>query len=214
MSTLVLYGSPSTASLAVHWMLIELGLPFELRMMDIEGFGHRTPEYLALNPAGHVPTLVVDGEPYQEVAALLMVLAERAPERGFAPEVGAPERADYLRLMLFMANTMQPAYRGWFYADEVAGPEAAETAQANARQKIEAAWARMDARLSDGRTHLLGDQLSAADFLGTMLARWSRNMPRPATDWPHVRAYVERMRTVPSLIEVHAREGLDDWISG
>lgn len=214
MSGLILYGSPSTASLAVHWMLIELGLPFELRMMSIEGFGHRTPEYLALNPAGHVPTLVIDGEPYQEVAALLMILAERAPERGMVPGVGTAERADYLRLMLFMANTMQPAYRIWFYADEVAGPQAAETAQANAREKIEAAWARMDERLSDGRTYLLGERLGAADFLGTMLARWSRNMPRPATDWPHVRSYVERMRRMPSLIEVHAREGLNDWIGG
>ena len=48
----------------------------------------------------------------------------------------------------------------------------------------------------------------------TMLTRWSRNMPRPATTFPHLRPYVDRMRKLPSLKEVHAREGLSDWIDG
>ena len=45
-----------------------------------------------------------------------------------------------------------------------------------------------------------------------ILARWSRNMPRPAAAWPHVKAYLDRMRARPGLREVHAREGLTDWI--
>ena len=43
---------------------------------------------------------------------------------------------------------------------------------------------------------------------------WSRNMPKTAIAWPHIDAYLTRMRAMPSLREVHAREGLTDWIDG
>ena len=51
-----LYYSPGTASMCVHWMLIELGEPHELVKVDIEAGEHRKPEYLKLNPSGVVPT--------------------------------------------------------------------------------------------------------------------------------------------------------------
>ena len=207
-----LFYMPSTASLAVHWMLIELGVPFELELVDFETGAQRSPEFLKLNPSGRVPVLVVDGAPHAEVAALLMLLAERRPQAGFAPAVGAAERADYLQWMLFLANTLQPAFRAWFYPDEPAGADQVEVVQARARATIEAIWARVDARFADGRRHLLGERLSAADFLLTMLTRWSRAMPVTATAFPHLGAYVARMRAMPSLREVHAREGLTDWI--
>lgn len=209
-----LYYSPSTAATAVHWMLIELGVPFELSLVDFETQAQKSPDYLALNPSGHVPTLVVDGRPHAELAALLMLLAERHPHAGFDVGPGAAERADYLQWMLFLANTLQPAYRMWFYADEFAGPANGDAVRAEARTRIEAIWARIDAHLSDGRAFMLGETMTAVDFLATILARWSRNMPRPATAWPHVKAYVDRMRARPGLREVHAREGLTDWIGG
>jgi len=207
-----LYNSPGTAGLAVHWMLIELGAPFAVTMLDFERREQKSAEYLAINPMGRVPTLMVDGTPRTECAALLMLLAERHPEAGLAPPPGDPARADYLQWMIFFANTLQPAFRAWFYADEPAGPENAAAAQASARTQIEAAWLLLDNHFADGRAFMLGERRSAADFLATMLTRWSRNMPRPATDWPHLARYVARMRATPSLREAHDREGLTDWI--
>ncbi len=207
-----LHYMPSTASLAVHWMLIELGVPFELELVDFETRVQRSPEFLKLNPSGRVPVLVVDGVPRAEVAALLMLLAERHPEAGLAPAVGSAERADYLQWMLFLANTLQPAFRVWFYPDEPAGPDQVAAVQARARADIQAIWARVDVRFAEGRRYLVGERLSTADFLLTMLTRWSRAMPVKATDFPHLGAYVGRMRAIPSLREVHVREGLTDWI--
>ena len=86
--------------------------------------------------------------------------------------------------------------------------------KAEAQGYLEAAFARMDANLADGRAFMLGERMTALDFLATMLCRWSRAMPRPATDWPRLGAYVDRMRALPSLQEVHRREGLEDWIGG
>lgn len=210
--TYVLHSAPSTAGLVVHWLLIELGVPFELRRLDIAAGEQKRPPFLALNPDGRVPVLEVDGRPHAEAAALLVLLAERHPERGLAPPPGAPERAQFLQWMFYFANTMQPAFRAWYYPDEPAGPAAAEAVREAARRVLDTAWARLDARFADGRAHLLGERASVADLLLVMLARWSRNLPSPATDRPRLHAYIGRMRAWPSLKAVHAREGLTDWI--
>lgn len=209
-----LYYSPATASQVLHWMLIELGESFEAIKVDTKKGEQKSPAYLAINPSGHVPALIVDGRAQAEAAAMLMLLAERDPEGRFDVPAGAPERADYLQGMFYLANTVQPAFRAWFYPHEPAGAEQAEAAMAQAREKLEAAFTRLDATMADGRPYRLGERLTALDFMTTMLLRWSRNMPKPATDWPHLKAYVDRMRAMPSLREVHVREGVTDWIDG
>jgi len=209
--TYTLCYSPGAASLAVHWMLIELGVPFEAKLVSIDDGAQKSPEYLRLNPTGRIPTLVIDGKPHAESAALLMLLAERHPEKRFAPAPGSAARADWLEMMIFLANTILPAKRDWFYADSDGDPAGAEAVRALARRRIESAWDRLDAHLADGRTYLSGSELSTADFLAAMVMRWSRNMPRPATTWTHLAPYIHRMRSRPAFIEVNAREGLTDW---
>jgi glutathione S-transferase len=78
----ILYFAPGRASLAVHWTLIKLGVPFEARLVDFATKAHKSPEYLRLNPDGAIPTLIVDGKPHAECAALALMLAERHPEGG------------------------------------------------------------------------------------------------------------------------------------
>lgn len=207
-----LYYAPGTASLAVHWMLIELDVEFQLILVDLKANEHKSPEYLRINPNGRVPTLVVDGQPRFECASLLMLLAERHSDKGLQPPIGTGERASYFQWMFYLANTLQPAFRNWFYPDEVAGAENAEATKAFAKRNIEEAWKRIDALLEDGRAFMLGPRLTALDFLATMLARWSRNMPIPATDFPSLSRYINRMRALTSLKELHIRENLTDWI--
>ena len=210
-----LYYSPGTASLAVHWMLMEIGAPFELVLTDTATGAQKHPDYLKLNPSGVVPTLIVDGAPVCEVAAILMLLAERHAEAGLAPAAGAPGRAAYLQWMVYLANTVMPAFRVWFYPHEPAGEAGTDAATAVSRERLEAIWDRVDAHLAaQAGPYMLGERLSTVDFLATMLMRWSRNMPKPATAWPNIARYLARMRAMPSLREVHAREGLTDWIDG
>ncbi|NBB15410.1 glutathione S-transferase [Caulobacter sp. SLTY] len=206
-----LFYAPGTASLAVHWMLIELGVPFEAEAVDIKA--ERSAAYLALNPSGRVPTLVVDGRPVSESAALLMLLAERHPQGGFAPAVGAPERAAWMEAMVFVANTLSPAMRDWFYAEKDGDPAGAAAVQALARLRIEGAFERLDGMLADGRPYLLGEMVTTVDLLATMLMRWSRNMERPATSWSRLGPYVTRMRARPGFVAVCRREGLTEWLN-
>jgi len=211
MST-ILYYSPSTAALVVHWLLIELDVPHALRALDFEQREHKSSEYLALNPAGVVPTLVLDGQVLTEAAAIVMHLADRHPAAGLAPAPGSAERGEYYRWMFWCANTLQPAYRAWFYPSEPAGPGNEQASRTQARAAIESAWDRVAAHLQAHGPYLLGARPSAADFMLTMLMRWSRNMPRPSDDWPVLRDYARRMKDRPAFAETYRREGLTDWV--
>jgi glutathione S-transferase len=206
-----LYYSPGAASLAVHWMLIELGVPHELKKVDMEAGEHRRPEYLKLNPSGFVPAMIVDGTPLYESAALLMLLAERHPQAGIAPPVGSAQRGAYVTWMFHLSNTLQPAFKDWFYPERPAGADAVEGAKASARARIEECWDRVETQIRSGGPYLVGDRVGAADFLATMLMRWSRNMPKPATEWPTLANYVARMKARPSFKTLYAREGLTEW---
>lgn len=206
-----LYYAPGAASMVVHWLLLELAIPHELHLVDTSAGQQKRPEYLALNPNGVVPTLVVDGRPMFEAAALLMTLADQQPQAGLAPAIGDPLRAQYNQWMFHLANAVQPLFRLWWYPHEPAGEANADTVRAMAAQRIEAAWNRLDAHLATHGPNLLGDTLSAADFYLTMLMRWSRNMPRPATEWPHLAALAQRMKARPSFKLLYEREGLSEW---
>ena len=207
----VLYYSPGTASLAVHWLLIDLGVPFEARRLDLEAGEHKRPEYLRLNPNGRVPTLLIDGEPAYESAALVALLAERHPDAKLSPPPGSAERTTYVQWMFHLANTLQPAFRNWFYPQDAAGAANIEAAKECARPQIEAAWDRIDAHLASSGPWMCGASFTALDLFATMPMRWSRNMPRPATNWPRIADYVTRMKARPSFKELYAREGLTDW---
>ena len=206
-----LYFMPGSAALSVHWMLIELGVPHELRRVNGEAGEHKQPAYLKLNPNGVVPTLLVDGVPMYESAALVLLLAARHPAAGLAPPPGTPAEMFYLQWMLHLANTLQPAYRSWFYPDEPAGAEHAEVVKERARGRIEAAWDRLDAHLAAHGPWITGAKLSAVDFMAAMLARWSRDMPRPATEWPAIARFVKAMQSRPSFAELNRTEGLTEW---
>ena len=208
---LTLYYSPATASMVVHWLLIELDVEHELVKLDFDKLEHKSPEYLKLNPNGHVPTLLIDGEPVYEAAALVLWLADAYPMAGLAPPIDSLQRAHYYQWLLHLANTLQPAFRNWFYPTEAAGADNAEATKASARLRIEAAWDRIDAHLAEKGPWLLGDQMSAADFHLTMLMRWSRNMPRPATEWPHLGKLAQRMKARPSFKKMYEVEQLTEW---
>lgn len=211
--TTTLYYSPGTASLVVHWLLIELQVPHTLVPLDLKLLEHKSDAYLQINPAGVVPTLVIDGNVVTEAAAVAMHLADLHPDAGLAPEPGTPQRASYYQWMLFMANTLQPAYRAWFYPAEAAGDAHVDEAREHARLRLERAWEQVARHFeSSAGPFLLGDGPTAADFMLTMLMRWSRNMPRPTDHWPALHAYANRMKALPSYIRTCSEEGLTDWV--
>jgi glutathione S-transferase len=108
--SLTFYFAPGSSSMAPHIALHEIGVPFESRPLSFARSENRTTAFLAINPEGKVPTLLVDGRPLTEVAAILFYLARRFPEAALLPDdVGAQAQA--VSWMSFLASTVHPARR-------------------------------------------------------------------------------------------------------
>src|SRR5258705_13670898 len=119
---LTLYFAPGSSSMAVHIALHEIGVAFDGRPMSFKNNDMHSPGYMALNPEGKVPTLVIDGRPLTEVAAILFYLAKRFPDASLLPRDDIEADAQALSWMSFAASTLHPArVRGLDYAREVWG---------------------------------------------------------------------------------------------
>src|SRR5580658_3709769 len=108
---LTLYFAPGASSMAPHIALHEIGAPFESRPISFATKDNRTPEFLAINPEGRVPTLLISGRVLTEVAAILYYLAQRFPSVGLLPQHDLEARAQAVSWMSFIAATGHPARR-------------------------------------------------------------------------------------------------------
>jgi glutathione S-transferase len=206
-----LYYSPGTASMVVHLALLEIGVPYQLQLVDFAAGAQRDPKYLELNAHGTVPTLLIDGKPLTESAALLMILSERHPEARLAPAPGTAERDAWHQWIVYLSNTLAATYRLWFYPNDLGAAQHSPAVREALQRKIEGTWDRLEAQLAPHGPYLLGRDFSGADLLLTMLMRWSRRMPRPATEWPALRKQADLVRARASWKKLYELEGLTEW---
>lgn len=78
MAELVLYHAVPSRSMSVHWMLEEVGEPYELKLLDLQAKQQKAPDYLAINPMGRVPSLLHGDPVMTETAAINAYLAMNA----------------------------------------------------------------------------------------------------------------------------------------
>lgn len=176
---LTLYFSPGTSSMAPHIALHETGATFETRKISLRSKENRTPAYLALNPEGKVPTLLVDGRPLTEVAAILLYLAKSFPEAGLLPPGDLEAEAQAVSWMSFIAATVHPARR-------------------QGLEHARGIYALVDRRLGD-REWALG-RYSIADIHLFRLFWRFRNSLEPAPDeFPNLTAHYDRMMARPAV---------------
>jgi glutathione S-transferase len=174
---LTLYFAPGSSSMAVHIALHEIGVPFQGKPMSFKGNDLRAPDYLKLNPEGKVPTLIVDGRPLTEVAAILYYLARRFPDAGLLPRDDLNAEAQALSWMSFTASTLHPARRrGLDYAREV---------YSIADKRLGGGWVLTNYSIAD--IHLfrlywrLANSLNPApEEFPNLTAHYARMMARPA----------------------------------
>ena len=106
---LTLFFAPGSSSMAPHIALHEIGVPFESRPVSFAKKENRAPAYLALNPEGKVPTLLIDGRPLTEVAAILYYLAKTFPDANLLARGDIEAEAHTVSWMSFIAATLHPA---------------------------------------------------------------------------------------------------------
>lgn len=108
-SELILYHMTPSRSSTVHWMLEEVGEPYDLRVLDMRRGENRLPEFLKINPMGKVPTLVHDGVIVTEAAAICTYLADAFPQAGLSVPIGDRRRGPYLKWLFFGPGALEPA---------------------------------------------------------------------------------------------------------
>lgn len=203
-----LYGMPSTAAMAPHILLREIGRPFDLMLLDRDKGEHKSAAYLALNPHGRVPTLVDGDLVLYEAAAICLHLADSHPEAKLAPAVGTPERAEFYKWLVYLTNSVQAEMLLYFYPERhVEGAEAQAAFKAATETRLNGHFDGLDRALA-GRTWLLGDTYSAADPYLFMLCRWTRFMGRPARTLANLGPYLARVLERPAVKAMFEAEGL------
>lgn len=193
---ITLYHHPFSRSATTLWTLEEIGEPYELRYIDIMKGEQKSPEILALNPMGKLPTLT-DGEAVvTENAAIALYLADRYASGRLAPRLDDPNRAPYLRWSLFAPSVIEPgalaAASKWEFKPSQAGWGAPD-----------AMLAAMESALT-GKDWILGDTFSIADvvFGGTVRFMLRFNMLEAR---PLFTAYNDRIGQRPALQKAEAR---------
>ena len=183
---LTLYFAPGASSMAPHIALHEIGVPFEARPLSFARKENRTPAYLAINPEGKVPTLLIDGRPLSEVAGILFYLARRFPDAGLLPAGDSEAEARVVSWMSFIAATIHPARRG--------GLDHSRTIYALADRRLGAGpWA--------------AGAYSIADIhLFRLYWRFFSSLRPAPGEFPHLDAHYERMMARPAVQKTIAVE--------
>lgn len=188
--------------MAPHVLLEELGVPYELSRVELGK--PRDADYLTLNPWGRVPTLVSDGNTLYEGAAICMHLTDRHPEKGLAPALGTTERAAFYQWLLFLADTLQPAFMRIYRSSRFSTDPGHEPAvKEKARRDIAEIWSTLD-RLLAGKTWLVGDRFSAADVYFHMLFTWDEDMAGLKRRHSNLAALFERIHGRPAVERIAA----------
>ncbi len=210
---IALYYYPGNASFAPHVLLHEIGIPFELRLVDRTRHAHKAPEYLRLNPNGLIPVLA-DGELLlYETAAICLYLVERFAQARLAPPLATPERAHFYKWLVWMTNTLQATLIHYFYPERLvdAGNTAgAAQVKAHAQTRVDGLLQQIDAHLaSHPGPWFLATGHSALDAYAFMLCRWTRGFAlRPAREFTHIGPYLHRVLARPAVQRAVAAEQL------
>jgi glutathione S-transferase len=109
MAKLTLYHAAPSRSSIIHWMLEEIGEPYEVQLLSLSKGDNRAPDYLAVNPMGKVPALRHGDAVITEAAAICAYLADEFPRAKLNVPIGDPRRGPYLKWLFFGPSCIEPA---------------------------------------------------------------------------------------------------------
>jgi glutathione S-transferase len=159
---ITLYHHPFSRAAGTVVMLEEVGVPYQLRFVDLRKGEQKASAFVALNPMGKLPTLVDGDLVVTEGAAIGLYLADRYAAGRLAPALDDPARGTYLRWSLFAPSVIEPSVlasrSGGEFRPSQVGWGTYETMLDTAESAIH------------GRDWILGDRFSMADviFGGTL----------------------------------------------
>ena len=197
-SPLIFYHAPNTRSSGTFILLEELGVPYEMRVINMKAGEQRRPDYLAVNSMGKVPAIVHNGALVTEQPAVFLYLADQFAEKGLAPKIGDPLRGPYLRWLVYYGSCFEPAVADRALKREPGPPSMMGYGDYDTMLKT------LTDQLGRG-PYLLGERFTAADILwGTALAYTT--MFKIVPELPVIMDYIKRVIARPSAARVKTRD--------
>ncbi len=193
---ITLYGYPKSRSLRISWLLEELALPWQYQLVNGYKGEHRSPAFLALNPAGKIPALTDDDLTLTESGAIALYLAKRYGEGRLLPSPGSAEdgRHDFW-LCYVLSELEQPLWtmgkHKFALPAEHRVPAVLETAQ----WEFAKALNEVEERIPE-QGFLLGDTLTVADLFLAHTLSWATAFKQPLT--PRAEAFRARLSARPA----------------
>lgn len=191
--------APQTRAFGTRVLLEELGVPYDLHVMDTRAGDQLKPDYLAVNPMGKVPAISHRGAVVTEQAAVALYLGDLFPETGLAPALDDPRRGPYLRWMVFYGSSFEPALVDHAMKRPPLPRSTAPYAD------YETVVATVNEQVRRAAPFWLGDRFSVADALWGSALFWVTNFGI-FEKTPEVAAYIERVISRPAFKKAQADE--------
>lgn len=205
-----LYFAPGACSFVPHVGLEAIkaatGEDFKPNLVKLHKGENKTPEYLAMNPNGQVPVLVVEGKPLNQIVAICDFLDRRFPQAGLLPtEPWA--RAKAMSQFAWFNNTVHGTFTRWFRTYEFAE---SEPARADVKQAAAAKFRTYLERIQEwsesAAPYWFGARVSFHDAYAFTLLRWGGYAGIDPNSLPTYKAYIERVVQAPPVAAALSRE--------
>lgn len=187
---LTFYHAPWSRGSTIFWLLEELGVHYDMKLVDIRASGGVPEEYRAIQPNKKVPAIVHDGTVVTERAAIALYLTETFPEAGLAPRPGDKDRASFLSWLAYSDAVLDPVLavrtHGWDYVPSRFSFGSYED------------MVRHLVKTLASRPYIAGDRFTAADTQVGGGINYAMTVLGLLGDIPVVKAYFDRLAERPA----------------
>jgi glutathione S-transferase len=198
---IVFYGAPMSSATPVASTLRELEVPHERVVLDLKAQDQKKPAFLALNPNGKVPTLVVDGTPMFEALAIMQWLGDRfGVARKLWPAPDAPSRLTALSWTTWAYVTYAATLQQLNLAQSPRVPAElhSERLAKHAQGELSSLLSLLDAQLGKG-AYLLGAEYSLADLIVASTIQYGIFCGAAIDAYPHLNKWAARCQERPAM---------------
>jgi glutathione S-transferase len=193
-----IYGIPGSRAIRALWALEELGVPYELVRTDFASGDTRKPEFLKINPNGHIPALVDGSFRLFESMAINLYLAEKYGKGSLWP-ASEQDRAHATQWSFWAMTECEPNLLEAMLQRTLLPPAERDEAKAReAEDELQQPLGVLDAHLA-GRDYLLGSTFTIADLNAASVLAWTRMGRIALGSFPRVEAWLLRCIGRPAL---------------
>lgn len=210
--TLKIYGICASRAARPLWAALELGLSFEHITMTYKGGTTRTPEFLALNPNGHIP-VVVDERPegavtvWESMACALYIARVHGQSDGQSITPATPrEDAEALRWSFWTVTELESdalsvLMHRMAMPEDQRKPELADKAEGRLKVPLAVLEKHLQLQNAHGEAFLAANRFTVADVCVASVANWIRPAPGLLKEFPVVNTWLKACLDRPAHVK-------------